>query len=152
MTPRRRKLCRPLARSSHCSLARKCLQDHRVKKHITKALGVSLCKEIAALCPIVANLTELRWEDVLILVKLKAPTLLSLLQSCTKTKRHRQNQNAIIGVLVSILCKHRRPSSSLFQRLVSLILYAGHASKIVCKFYCCVHRDINDCSFIKLGL
>lgn len=131
MTPRRRKLCRPLARSSHCSLARKCLQDHRVKKHITKIMGVSLRKEIAALCPNVANFTEWRWEDVLDLMKQKAPTLLNLLQMCTKTKKHRQNQNAIVGVLVLTLCKHRRPSASILQRLVSLILYAGHASKIV---------------------
>ena len=131
MTPRRRKLCRPIVRSSHCSLARKCLQDQRVRGHITKNLGVSLRKEIAALRPNVANLTEWRWEDMLDLVKLKAPTVLSLIQSCTKTKRHRQNQNAIVGVLVLTLCRHRRPSASIFQRLVSLILYAGHASKIV---------------------
>ena len=131
MTPRRRKLCRPLARSSHCSLARKCLQDHHVKKHITKIMGVSLRKEIAALCPNVANFTEWRWEDVLDLMKQKAPTLLNLLQMCTKTKKHRHNQNAIVGVLVLTLCKHRRPSASILQRLVSLILYAGHASKIV---------------------
>ena len=131
MTPRRRRLCRPLARSSHCSLARKCLQDHRVKSHITKALGVTLRKEIAALCPSVANLTDWRWVNVLELVKLKAPTLLSLLQSCTKTRRDRKNQDAIVGVLVLTMCKHRRPSASVLQRLVSLVLYAGHASKIV---------------------
>ena len=129
MTPRRRQLCKPLARDSHCSLAQKCLQDHRVKKYITKDFGISLRKDIAGLCSDISNLTEMKWEDVLCLMKLKAPTLLSLLQSCTKTKKARRNQNAIIGVLASILCKYRRPSASILQKIVSFILYTGHASK-----------------------
>ena len=34
------------------------------------------------------------------------------------------------GVLLLTLCKHHRPSASIVQRLVSFILYAGHASKL----------------------
>ena len=128
MTPRRQ-LCKPLARGSHCFLAQKCLQDHQVKKYITKGFGISLSKDIAGLCSDISNLTEMKWEGVLRLMKLKAPTLLSLLQSCTKTKMARRNQNTIIGVLASILCKHHRPSASILQRIVSFILYTGHASK-----------------------
>ena len=63
MTPRRRQLYKPLARGSHCSLAQKCLQDHRVKKYITKGFGISLRKDIAGLCSDISNLTEMKWED-----------------------------------------------------------------------------------------
>ena len=133
MTPRRRQLCKPLARGSHCALARKCLKDHRVKKYVTKGFGTLLRKEISRLCSDdggITNLAELKWNDVLHSMTLHAPTLLALLQSCSKTRRPRKNQSAIIGVLASILCKHRRPSSIL-QKVVSLILYTGHASKKV---------------------
>lgn len=61
----------------------------------------------------------------------KAPTLLSLLKSCLKTKKPRSNTDAIIFVITSIMCKHRRPSACTFQRIISLILYVGHSSKQV---------------------
>lgn len=133
MTPRRRQLCKPLARGSHCSLARKCLKDSRIRRYISKGFGCLLRKDIARLCSdgegVFNNLTKLGWGDFIEQMKVKAPQLLELLQYCTKTKTRRVNQDAIIGVLASVLCKHRRPSASTLQRIVSLILYNGHASK-----------------------
>ena len=84
MTSRRRQLCKSLARGSHFALAQKCLRDHRVKKYITKGFGTLLRKEIAALCSSDGSLTSLKWDDVLQLMKVKAPTLLPLLQRCNK--------------------------------------------------------------------
>ena len=74
---------------------------------------------------------EFCWNDVIGEMKLRAPTLLSLLQSCTRTKKARRNMNCVIGLIAALLCKHRRPSASLVQRLISVILYSGHASKRV---------------------
>ena len=37
----------------------------------------------------------------------------------------------VIGLIATLLCKHQRPSASLVQRLISVILYSGHASKTV---------------------
>ena len=66
-------------------------------------------------------------------LKSKAPTLLSILQSCLKTrKRQQENSDAIVTVIASILCKHRRPSACIIQRIISLLLYSGHSSKQVC--------------------
>ena len=141
LTPRRKQLCRPLARGSRCSFARRCLKDNSIRKYIIKGLGSSLKHEVARLCSddtafvlrdtTSLGLKELQWEKVLNQAKDMAPTLLDLLYSCTKTKTLRRNQNAIIGVLLAVLCKHRRPVASVFQRLVSLILYSGHSSKRV---------------------
>ena len=64
-------------------------------------------------------------------MQLRAPTLLSLLKWALKTKRIRQNCNAIIAVIVAIICKNRKSSICLFQRIISLILYTGHSSKQV---------------------
>ena len=60
----------------------------------------------------------------------KAPTLLSLLQWCLK-KKVRSNTDELIATIVFIMCKHRRPSSCIIQRVISLILYSGHPSKQV---------------------
>lgn len=141
MTPRRRQLCRPLARGSRHAFARKCLKDRCIRNMIVKGVGVSLRHEIARLCSddrasILqskerSTLKEFTWEKLLTEVEEVAPTLLKLLQNCTKTRKLRKNHDAIIGVLIAIMCKHRRPKSSLFQQIVSLILYSGHTAKRV---------------------
>ena len=141
LTPRRKQLCRPLVRGSRCSFARKCLKDNSIRKFIIKGMGVSLRHEVAHLCSddtsfilrdtSSLSLKEFQWESLLNEAKALAPTLIELLYSCTKTKTQRKNRNAIIGVLLAVMCKHRRPVSSLFQRLASLILYYGHSSKRV---------------------
>ena len=60
-----------------------------------------------------------------------APNLLHLLNSITSTKTDRDNQKAIIGMCASILLKHHYSKMSLVQKIVSVILYAGHTSKQV---------------------
>lgn len=141
MTPSRRRICKPLVRGSRCALARRCLKDRVVRKYITKGVGLSLQHEIASLCSDKVNsvlrdksaqaIETFSWEAVIEEMKTRAPTLLSLLESCTKTKKARKNKKAVIGVIAAILCKHRRPTASLLQRLVSIVLYSGHASKSV---------------------
>lgn len=141
MTPRRRQLCRPLARGSQRAFARKCLKDRCIGNMIVKGVGVSLRHEIARLCSddrasILqskerSTLKEFTWEKLLTEVEEVAPTLLKLLQNCTKTRKLRKNHDAIIGVLIAIMCKHRRSELSLFQQIVSLILYSGHTAKRV---------------------
>ena len=64
-------------------------------------------------------------------MKTSAPTMLSILESCTGTKIVKKNKEAIVGFITAIQCKHRRPSASLLQRIVFIILYSGHASKKV---------------------
>lgn len=61
----------------------------------------------------------------------RAPTLFTLLKACLKTKTPRENEDLILTVIAGIIFKHRRPSCSLVQRVISLILYAGHSAKQV---------------------
>lgn len=133
MTPKQRQICKSLVTNSHCVLARKCLCDHRIKKCITKGFETLLRKDIALLYSddegITCNLMSLQWTNLLSFMRSKTPTLLSVLQIFTKTKKAWLSQDAIIGVVTSVLCKHRQSSVALFQRIVSLILYTGHASK-----------------------
>lgn len=101
MTPRRRKLCRPLARGSRCALARRCMSDRIIRKYIVKGMGVSLRHEVANLCSdksafVLRNkhpnkLKSFTWEELLNEARELAPTLTDLLLSCTKTRKPRKN-------------------------------------------------------------
>lgn len=73
----------------------------------------------------------------------QAPVLLTLLRSCLKTKTPRLNLNEdpIVVMIAAIICKHRRSSCSLVQRMTSLILYAGHSAKQVRMR----HLDLHTC-------
>ena len=62
-----------------------------------------------------------------------APNLVQLLMECTRKggKSSKVCQKSVVGVCLSLLCKHRNPRMTLFQRMLSLVLYAGHSAKQV---------------------
>ena len=107
-------------------------------RHEISNLGASLRHEISNLCSndtlcilrskTSSSLKEFQCEKLLNEAEELAPTLIQLLYCCT-TKTHRKEQNAIIGVLLAILCKHRRPISSLFQRHISHTLLWAYIKK-----------------------
>lgn len=72
---------------------------------------------------------EFKWARVMDEMKEYAPTLLNVLLSCTNHSR--SNQTAIVCFIASILFKFRYAKMNLFQKILSLILYAGHCGKQV---------------------
>ena len=62
-----------------------------------------------------------------------SPTSMELLTGCAQKslKAYKENQKSVIGVCLSLLCKYQNPKMTLFQRMLSLILYAGHSAKKV---------------------
>ncbi len=144
VTPNRRRICRPLVRRSYTSFAIQCVKKNQATKQaVVNVVGQVLRSEIAAICSDNFN-SIMRDKSVMSVqnfknvatslhseLRSKAPTLLYLLMSCLKTAKPRRNTEYIVVVVVSILCKHRRPSACLIQRIISLILYVGHASKQV---------------------
>ena len=123
------------------ALARRCLENDDIRKCIISGVSRMLRKEIATLCsnlvPSVLRdksndgLKSFQWKCLLDELQTHAPMLLEILKSCTKVRRPISQQQAVIGVITAILCKNRRNSASLIQRLISVILYSGHASKMV---------------------
>ena len=77
------------------------------------------------------SMENFTWDPLLDELQVHAPYLFQLLSSFTQTKSERENQMAIIGVCASILLKHRYSKMSLVQKVISLLLYTGHASKQV---------------------
>ena len=143
MTPSRRSICRPLIRRNFSSFATTAMKNGATRQAIIKMLGRRLQNLVASLCSIksksvfgkkssdgMGNFID-TIKTVMEEMQLRAPTLLSLLKWALKTKRIRHNCNATIAVIVAIICKNRKSSICLFQRIISLILYTGHSSKQV---------------------
>ena len=112
-----------------------------MRKYIISRVGKILQSEIATLCSDRCNsvlrrhskeqLLKFKWEDVNLEMHEYAPVLLSLLHAATRTRRSRPNQDAVIAMCTAMMCKLRRRDMSTVHKTLSLILYAGHASKQV---------------------
>ena len=96
------------------------------------------------------NLRNFDCDSVISEMEKYTPTLLKILKEVTKPHKkrkkqaHKRNdrassnkqndankQNAIIATSAAILCKNHNPSMCLLQKIISLILQAGHSSKQV---------------------
>lgn len=133
-----------MIRSSFDSFAIQAIKRNKTTRaKIIKVIGEILHKEVANLCSDEFN-SAMKQKgvncyknfDVTIAkingeIESDAPVLLSLLEACLKTKSSRTNTKELVAVFVSILCKHYRPEICLLQKIFSLILYVGYASKQV---------------------
>ena len=118
------------------------MQNVVSRKALVKIVGRTLTKEVAAMCSRKFN-SILRAKDNESMLKFKfgtvmselrnqAPTLLTLLQSCMKTRTPRANSQLIIVMIVAMIFKHRDSKCSLVHRILSVTMYAGHSAKQVC--------------------
>ena len=142
MTPRRKHIGKAVARKSHQKIALECCSDPAIKKHILKRIGQEIRNELITMSSDKVEsvmhrdskieLERFSWEKILDEVSANAPVLLNMLTAITKTKTKRSNTQAIIiGMCIAILLKHRSRRMNLVQKIVSLILYNGSASKQV---------------------
>lgn len=141
VTPTRRRICRPLLRRNYNSFASTILKNNAAKTAVLRLFGKLIRNEVSNLCSTGSksvlsqsprNISDFHIvNDSLKDIETRAPTLLSLLQGALQTKRPRTNTNCIIVMITSMLCKHRKHSTCLLQRIVSLVLYSGHSSKQV---------------------
>ena len=141
MTPTRKPIAKSVARGSRYSFAKHCFKSHTFRVIFSKLLGQSMRLEVKKLCSnkttsILGNvsnnsLLNLRWDAVLDDVKKNAPVLHACLLECSKTCANQRSQKIAIGICASILCRNRNEKINLIQKLFSLCLYAGRASKQV---------------------
>ena len=119
------------------------MKDRNTRKHVVAAVGKVIRNEIKQLCSRNAKsvqrtrdaikLKQFNWDAIVSEAIEHAPNLTQILMECTKTTRKQSKavQTSIVGMCLSIFCKHRNPQMTMFQRIVSLVLYAGHSAKQV---------------------
>ena len=85
-----------------------------------------------------------RWKNLMSELSENDPVFISLLQSCTWTRNSYINWDVIIGICTVMLLKYRYSKMSQVQRILSIIVYAGHSGKEVCNniYLCSIYAFI----------
>ena len=89
----------------------------------------SLCSDPYLLNKSKESLSNFSWDSFYEVLKIKTPTILAFLEACVSPSSS-LNTKVVVGVCAAILAKARRPAASLFQHIISIILYSGHSSKV----------------------
>ncbi len=149
-----KKLGKSVGRMNRRSNARQVVNDRRIKERVVTLLGEKIRSEME-MCSLrdisilrstsPGVLQTFKWESVLTEMQELAPNLLGFLRSCVQRTRkvpskgqtpgqrtYRASDDTVVGVCAAILLRHRSQSMNLVQRMVSLLLYSGHAPKQVC--------------------
>ena len=127
-----------MARRSKKTIAVESMRDPCTRQFLLKLFGREVRNEIRSMSSesfLSSQSNELlkdfQWDRLLAELSCKAPVLLEILHEATKTRVPRSNSHLVIGTCAAILLKHRNAKMSLLQKIISLVLYAGHASKQV---------------------
>lgn len=141
LTPKRKRVGKAIARGRKRVVVEECFKDPVMKRYVMEKVGKAARSELKSMCSVPVSSVlqkqskdvydDFSWDLLYAELEVNAPVLLSLLESCTQTRRPRENRRAVIGMCVAILLKHCFAKMSLVQRIVSLILYAGHSGKQV---------------------
>ena len=118
-----------------------CFKDEVLKEHSVNKVAQLIHLEVKKMCSHNVNsilrqtsceaLGNFHWSNVIRELQQHAPTLMTILNACTKTRRYKKNRNGVIGMCAALLLKFRYNRMSLVQKLISTILYAGHNGKQV---------------------
>lgn len=108
-----------------------CFQDPNLLPHLVKGMGKVVAEEVKALCfhsaLNTASCISLSVKDVIHILETQAPCLSTILKACITNEEHNYAFVSAMGVLMKGQWNH----ACIIQRMVSLILYMGHASKKV---------------------
>lgn len=160
-------LGKSLARKSHSELVKHCHEDKKMMEKILCLLVKKIQNEMSSMCSFQVNsilrkklpedLTTFEWEKFTSELEEYSPSLLKILRGCIlKQKRPEKvsrqpkyNENAIVGICAAILLRYRNQRLNLIQRIVSILLYCGHAPKSVS--YCEICEQLTT-NFFSVAL
>ena len=148
-----KKLGKSVGRRNCRSIAKQVMSHRRIRKCILQKVGKLLKKDMEHVCSKKASsslrintpnaLRSFTWEGLVKELEKLSPTFYQVLKECVYRRRrrvshqgvsYRVNDNAVIGVCAAILLRHHNTHLNLEQRIVSTLLYSGHAPKQVCNF------------------
>lgn len=139
-TPRRSRLTSLVVRGTAKSVARYCMAHPYYSKAMIQEAARQMIHELKVACSDTANsilssketsaLLYFDWKLIADEAKQHSPMFFALLESMFDFCNELQ-KSTLIGVVYAIVCQSYRETMNLFQRLISVILYAGHCSKQV---------------------
>ena len=121
--------------------------SERAGKHYCTNVTPCLCTSMFAGSLLrQTSLLSFSWDDEVADLQKHAPTLYGVLRVCAEVKKrqrnvkkaHKQaNLSSVLGICGAVLLRNKSARMNLIQRLISVILSAGHASKMVCGYIFC---------------
>ena len=142
LTPRRKKFGKAIARRFNSSVIDECLKQEDTRKNLFKKLINLLQEDIRRMCSSKVNsilqnktadaLKQFSWDTVMKELVQHAPTLLHVLRGCTFSKKNKDLINGTTCVCAAIIMHLKNQKMNMLQRILSLVLYAGHSAKLVC--------------------
>ena len=117
------------------------MKDPVIKGHILKLVGKTVHAEIKKFCSDVVksiikcddplSINTFTWQSFSSEISTFAPVLKGILESTSKSRKSNTDVKIVVCMCVALLLRSRNPRMNLIQKMLSLILYAGHASKQV---------------------
>lgn len=157
-------LTRSIGRMKYNSIAKQALRVSKVRSKVLSLLAQDIQKELGNICSkknwsilrdsSVSTLMSFTWDTLISELSVHAPTFLEMLRGIVQVKQSLREkgqsqepcENAVVGICAAIMLKNKNIHMNLFQKIVSHILYNGHAAKQVPKqswFLCCVSIAMN---------
>ena len=141
-------------RRSHKTVATECLKNERSRNHVVNIFCSLIHKEVKSIASTRVKSTllyqskqsicDFDWKKVEREMATHCPLLLRVLAAATKTRSERVNRTMTIIMCFAMIVKHQNPNVNLLQKIITLILYAGHCSKqVCCSSYSYVHTVTN---------
>ena len=153
-----KRIGRSVGRLNRQSIAREAMKDERIRSKSIEILSKRLAKETKTLCSKkvmstlrkrdLNSLQEFDVSSILNEMEQHAPSVLTLLRGCLLGRKHLKvgarktrsvNADLVVAVCCAILLRGRSQRMNLLQRIVSIVLYCGHASKRVSIATCILH-------------
>ena len=145
-----KKVGRSVGRKKPGAIARQVMAHPKIRKAIVKVMGKVIREDMQRVCskktPSMlrkrspAALESFCWKDLSEELERTAPVFTQILTECVTRKRRKRSvvgksysaqDTAVMGVCAAILLRHRNQRLNLFQRIVSILMYSGHAPQRV---------------------
>ena len=145
-----KKLGRSVGRANRSAIARQVVRDERIRTRVIELLGTHMGKEMKKLCTKEVmsvlrkadsdSVQQFSVKSIIEEMKTHAPSVLTVLRGCVHGRRRSRAKkqksrmidvDTVVGVCCAILLRGRSQKMNLLQRIISLILFCGHASKRV---------------------
>lgn len=138
-------MSKAIARGNKKTLIDNCFEDIRSFDFLKKKMCRVLSSEIKSMCSNKVNsilrstkcavLKNFKWSQLIHELKVNAPLLYCILNACVGTS---VNREAVICMCCSIILSSCFKRMCLVQKIISLILYAGHTGKEVNMYTYCI--------------
>lgn len=132
-------MSKSIARGHKKALVDQCFSDDEVHDYIMRKIRRILHAEMKEMCSfrvgsILQNTTyealkNFKWNTLILEMEEHSPNLLYILRACTPTTK--EQQNSVVGMCSALLLKSRFRRMCLAQKIISIILHAGHSGKQV---------------------